>query len=89
MITLQHTLVTLFCYRGNEEKLDKEINRRITEGDWSHLDDGEISREEYMKMYKKVIDLMPEIDMERKTKEEIVKSKLINSKKSAPDFDEI
>ena len=42
-----------------------------------------------MKMYKKVIDLMPEIDMERKTKEEIVKSKLINSKKSAPDFDEI
>lgn len=50
-------------------QIPEEINRRITEGDWTHLDDGEISCKEYMEMYQEAIEKMPEIDLERKAKE--------------------
>lgn len=50
-------------------RIPEEINRRITEGDWTHLDDGEISCKEYMQMYQEAIGKMPEIDLERKAKE--------------------
>ena len=33
-------------------RIPDEINRRITEGDWTHLDDGVISYKEYIDMYK-------------------------------------
>ena len=40
-------------------KIPEEINRRITEHDWTHLDEGIVPYEVYMEMYKKVIEEMP------------------------------
>ena len=69
-------------------KIPEEINRWITEGDWSHLNEGEISFEEYIKMYRKVIKEMPEIDMEKRLKEWGIDSpKKIED--SLPDLSEI
>lgn len=64
-----------------------EINKRITEGDWTHLEDGQISCKEYMEMYQKAIDKMPEIDMERKAKEEKLVLEEAKSNKK-PSFDD-
>lgn len=50
-------------------RIPEEINRRITEGDWTHLEDGDISCMEYIKMYKEAIEQMPDIDLERKARD--------------------
>lgn len=49
-------------------KIPEEINRRITEHDWTHLDEGVIPYDVYMQMYKKVIEEMPKIDFEKDEK---------------------
>ena len=49
-------------------KIPEEINRRITEHDWTHLDEGPIPYDAYMQMYKKVIEEMPKIDFEKDEK---------------------
>ena len=72
-------------------KIPEEINRRITEGDWTHLNDGEISLKEYLEMYRKVVMRMPEIDEERRLKElGIDRSKKIDDvdNNDAPDLSE-
>ena len=46
----------------NYMKIPEEINRRITEHDWTHLDEGIIPLEVYEKMYRQVIEEMPKID---------------------------
>ena len=51
-------------------KIPEVINERITNGDWSHLNDGPIPYEEYLKLYEEVIKEMPKIDMDRKIKED-------------------
>ena len=70
-------------------RIPDEINRRITEGDWTHLDDGVISYKEYVEMYEKAVSKMPQIDMERKAKEEKIYKEQLEHKKSFPDFEEI
>ena len=50
-------------------KIKPEINERITNGDWSHLNEGLLSYDEYLKMYEDVIKQMPQIDFERKCAE--------------------
>ena len=49
-------------------KIPEETDRRITEHDWTHLDDGIIPYETYTEMYRKVIEEMPKIDYERDQK---------------------
>ena len=49
-------------------KIPEEINRRISEHDWSHLEDGVIPYETYANMYKRVIEEMPKIDYQRDQK---------------------
>ena len=49
-------------------KIPEEINRRISQHDWTHLDEGIIPYELYTKMYKKVIEEMPKIDYQRDQK---------------------
>ena len=51
-------------------KIPEVINERITNGDWSHLNDGPIPCAEYLKLYEEVIKEMPKIDMERKINED-------------------
>lgn len=51
-------------------KIRPEINERITNGDWSHLNEGLLPYEEYLKMYEEVIKEMPKIDYERKGAED-------------------
>ena len=46
-------------------KIPEEINKRITEHDWTHLDEGIIPLNTYIEMYRKVIEKMPLIDIER------------------------
>lgn len=53
-------------------KIKPEINERITNGDWSHLNEGPIPYEQYLKMYEEVIKEMPKIDYERKGAEDRV-----------------
>lgn len=68
--------------------IPENINRWITEGDWTHLDEGEISFEEYVEMYRKVIRKMPEIDEEKRQKEwGINRHKKVEG--SVPDLSEI
>ncbi len=54
-------------------KIPEEINKRITDHDWTHLDEGPIPYEDYLRMYERVIAEMPEIDMERLDREEAMK----------------
>jgi hypothetical protein len=51
-------------------KIPEEINKRITEHDWSHLEDGPIPLKKYIEMYERVIKIMPDIDAERISKEQ-------------------
>lgn len=53
-------------------KIPDHINDRITNGDWSHLEEGPIPLEDYMKMYEEVVKEMPRIDYERKVAEDRV-----------------
>ena len=66
----------------NYMKIPTEINERITNHDWSHIHDGEISCKDYMKMYEEAIEKMPEIDRERKDKENNLQKQ--NSRKVEP-----
>lgn len=50
-------------------RIPEEINKWITEHDWSHLGEGTLSNADYIKMYQDVIDQMVLIDMERADKE--------------------
>ena len=43
-------------------RIPEEINRRITEHNWKHLEDGPIPLEDYARMYKDVVLQMPAID---------------------------
>jgi hypothetical protein len=54
-------------------KIPEEINKRITDHDLTHLDEGPIPYENYLRMYERVIAEMPEIDMERLDREEAMK----------------
>lgn len=45
-------------------RIPEEIDRRITEHDWTHLEEGPIPFADYAKMYREVISQMPEIDTE-------------------------
>ena len=54
-------------------RIPEEINKRITEGDWSHLNEGLIPYKEYLEMYEKVIKEMPKIDYNKKVEEELLK----------------
>lgn len=49
-------------------KIPEEVNRRITEHDWKHLNEGIIPYDVYMQMYKKVTEEMPKIDVEKDEK---------------------
>lgn len=51
-------------------KIPEQINERITNHDWSHLEEGPIPYDDYMNMYREVIMKMPEIDEERERKEQ-------------------
>lgn len=53
-------------------KIKPEIDERITNGDWSHLNEGPIPYEDYLKMYEEVIKEMPKIYYERKAAEDRV-----------------
>ena len=70
----------------NYMKINPEINERITNGDWSHLNDGLLTYEEYLNMYEEVIKEMPKIDYERKCKED--KSKTVKDKNEQSSHDE-
>lgn len=50
-------------------KIPDVINERITNGDWSHLDEGPLKLEEYTKMYMPIIKAMPQVDFERADKQ--------------------
>ena len=51
-------------------KIKPEINERITNGDWTHLEEGPLPLEDYVEMYEEVIKEMPKIDYERKIAED-------------------
>ncbi len=51
-------------------KIKPEINERITNGDWTHLEEGPLPLEKYIKMYEEVIKEMPKIDYDRKVAED-------------------
>ena len=50
-------------------KIPDVINERITNGDWSHLNEGPLPLKDYMEMYEEVVKEMPKIDYKRKTAE--------------------
>lgn len=54
-------------------KIPDVINERITNGDWSHLNEGPLPLKDYMEMYEEVIKAMPVIDIERKSMEDRIK----------------
>lgn len=54
--------------------IPEELNKRITEKDWSHLNEGILPLSEYMEMYKEVITEMPKIDMEKSERESGIKN---------------
>ena len=69
-------------------QIPEEIDKRITEGDWTHLNDGIISFEEYVEMYRKAIREMPVIDEEKRLRKlGIDKNK--NVEDNTPDLSEI
>jgi len=49
-------------------KIPDEINKRITEHDWTHLNEGILPLEKYIQMYKDVVKEMPKVDMEMEMK---------------------
>ena len=53
-------------------KIKPEINEKITNGDWTHLEEGPLPLEKYVKMYEEVIKEMPIIDYDRKNAEKRV-----------------
>ena len=53
----------------NYMKIPDVINERITNGDWSHLDEGPIRFNDYFKMYTNIIREMPKVDFERADKQ--------------------
>lgn len=50
--------------------IPQEINERITNNDWTHLDEGPILYSDYLRMYGNVVQEMPKVDYERKVAEE-------------------
>lgn len=54
----------------NYMKIPADIDRMITDHDWTHLNDGIIPLDVYTKMYEDVIQEMPKVDTERVLKEE-------------------
>ncbi len=46
-------------------RIPEDIDKKITEHDWSSLDEGPIPLEDYIKMYEEVIGEMPKVDIQR------------------------
>ncbi len=50
-------------------KIPEDINKKITEHDWSSLEDGPIPLEDYVEMYRRVIGEMPKMDAQKTSRE--------------------
>ena len=57
-------------------KIPDVINERITNGDWSHLNEGPLPLQDYIKLYEEVVKEMPVIDFEKEAAEERIRKGL-------------